>query len=116
MYKKASRNLQRRREKAQSPRRGLKSGRPKAGAVVSMSPSTALRIGAGFGPGVRDEITNRMLEREADKRLREAPVASAPVAGERARDLERLAEIQLRQKKAAKQRKRRAGKRPLPPK
>jgi hypothetical protein len=62
-----------------------------------MTPQTAFRIGAGFGEK-QNALVEKLLEKEAKSRLREAPIASAPIPGERSRDLERLAEIRRRQK------------------
>lgn len=74
MYKNASRNLQR-----QRPRRGLGSS------------------------SLDTKQLDTVLKKEGKARLREAPIASAAVPGERAADLKRVQEIRLHQKEEKQQ-------------
>jgi hypothetical protein len=65
-----------------------------------------------FNPGylstlprnVDSEYLDKILENEATRRLREAPVAAAAIPGERAADAERLQAIKMRQEQAEKKR------------
>jgi hypothetical protein len=70
----------------------------------------------GSRSGKRDASLNDALEKEAWLRLRKAPIAGAPIPGERGRDLQRLAEIRARQKQVARDREMKAGPRRGKPK
>ncbi len=85
MYKSAGRNFQRRSELGQKPRRGLRKKSLSPGYPVSPAKNSD------------SEYLDKVLEREAKRRLREAPVAVAPIPGERTADEERLRVIKLRQ-------------------
>lgn len=89
MYKNASRNIQRRTDRGRKPRRGLRSLFPRGTVARSQKMSDTKRL-------------DNLQSNEAKARLREAPVASAPVPGERAADLKRVREIRLHQKKEKK--------------
>jgi hypothetical protein len=86
MYKSAGKNLQRRANQGKKPRRGLR--KKSLGPVYPTSPAK----------NSDSEYLNKILEREAKSRLREAPVAGAPIPGERAADEERLRAIKMRQR------------------
>jgi hypothetical protein len=85
MFKGASRNLQRRSDKGLKPRRGMRS-------------SFANNNPTGVRPSLDSKRLNNILQKEAKERLREAPVASAPISAERAADQERVKEIRRHQK------------------
>jgi hypothetical protein len=85
MYKSAGRNLQRRTELGQKPRHGPRE--------KSLSP------GYRVSPAKKSDsdYLDKVLDREAKRRLREAPVAAVPIPGERTADQERLRVIHMRQ-------------------
>jgi hypothetical protein len=85
MYKSASRNKQRRTDLGSKPRRGLRKKSHNSGYHASPAKNSD------------SAYLDRVLEREGERRLREAPVAAAPVPGERAADEERLRAIRMRQ-------------------
>jgi hypothetical protein len=89
MYKNASRNIQRRTDRGRKPRRGLRSSFPGGTFARSQKMSDTKWL-------------DNLQSNEAKARLREAPIASAPVPGEGAADSKRLQEIRLRQKKEKK--------------
>jgi hypothetical protein len=77
--------MQRRSDLGQKPRRGLRK--------KSLSPAYCVSP-----PKNSDsEYLDQVLEREARRRLREAPIAAAPIPGERAADEERVRAIKMRQ-------------------
>jgi len=89
MYKNASRNFQRRTDRGQKPPRGLRSLFPAGKVARSLQTPDTKRL-------------DTLQSNEAKARLRQAPIASAPVPGERAADLKRVQEIRQHQKKAKK--------------
>jgi hypothetical protein len=92
MYKSARRNLQRRTALGQKPRRGLRK--------KSLSPGYHVSPPRDADGGYLDKV----LENEATRRLREAPIAAAAVSGERTADEERLRAIEMRQAQEEKKR------------
>jgi hypothetical protein len=95
MYKSASRNMQRRTDVGSKPRRGRRK--------KPLNPGYH-----GSPPNYSDSAyLDRVLEKEGKRRLREAPVAAAPVPGERAADQERLRAIRMRQAREEERRKKR---------
>ena len=86
MYKNASRNFQRRTDRGRKPRRGLRSLFSAGTLARSLPTPDTKRLDA-------------LQSNEAKARLRQAPIASAPVPGERAADLKRVEEIRQHQKK-----------------
>ena len=85
MYKSASRNRQRRTDLGSKPRRGMR--------------KKSLNPGYHASPAKNSDraYLDKVLEKEGERRLREAPVAAAPVRGERAADEERLRAIRMHQ-------------------
>jgi hypothetical protein len=86
---------QRRTDLGSKPRRGLRKKSLNPGYHASAAKSSD------------STYLDRVLEKEGERRLREAPVAAAPVPGERAADEERLRAIRMRQAQEEERRKKR---------